>query len=479
MNKPYRTTVPGFVKPDLSPFEQRLLRDLGAGRLCKLDGYEADDVDEFARSAPEALLLPIGQVFSTPEPIVHRALRDADAEGVAWTPLIDSIAGRAHGHEDVLRERASQMRPWLRDHATSADISDLLDAFRSDTIHREVAGHARCIDPSHVDTLGDVGETALPDLAANPGLSSPSASHLASRVLALIEKCKMESIREPRIKILDALATQQGGMPPQVVELGLADLAGYCKDTRLVSLLLRHDLPHDALLRFATDGYAHHAGEALSHPRADDGIREGVFVRSDLQRVLETGIKGLRGAWFRRGAEILLSHGSAPANLVHHPELTSEMMRRIALPWDGRNKQLVIMLAGSKGALDDPEIRAHIERSSRGEELAVSAIGSDDLEVRFAALATRDARAAKRVLRKVPAGQFAACFSLLAATDPYRTALVLKERGDAVVPAQDLAPLFAAGGEAAQIAVGTLARTRASDSPEASRRADRSAGRSR
>lgn len=105
--------------------------------------------------------------------LLARALRDADAEGVIWTPVLDAAAGSQawrhlseeewHGKELLNipseEQRIAALVPWISSCSDPAQLQALL-AFRAEPIRKAVAAHARALS-----------REALFDLATSPELT--------------------------------------------------------------------------------------------------------------------------------------------------------------------------------------------------------------------------------------------------------------------------------------------------------------------
>src|SRR5690606_36476761 len=97
--------------------------------------------------------------------LIKRAIRDADAEGIVWSPVLDALACTGiwadlqEDSDDVAWEsiptpngRASRLASWVSETTDRAALKDLL-RFRAEAVHLVVAEHARAFDPDLVSRL--------------------------------------------------------------------------------------------------------------------------------------------------------------------------------------------------------------------------------------------------------------------------------------------------------------------------------------
>lgn len=222
MHFPFRSQLRGTADLETTRLLSRILD-------ARVRGVALPDLAETIDSANEIVLWNLAQhlqhhhkdsavagVFSSQPSdwvrqaarLLERALRDADAEGAVWTPVLDALAGSdawyailEDGHvprSETLPSaytRAALLAPWIAKTRDTEAIMNLLE-FRAEEIHAVVAEHAPVLDRDIVARLV-LTPPIVGRIFAARTVDETLGSALIDRAYRMWEKLVLENDKTP------------------------------------------------------------------------------------------------------------------------------------------------------------------------------------------------------------------------------------------------------------------------------------------
>jgi hypothetical protein len=226
--------------------------------------------------------------------IARRAMEESEAEGVAWTPLLDWVCRhsglplRTHPEAKPAAEgvidltpRLGRLADWAAEQEEEAAVRDLLE-FKATAVHEAVAGRARVIPPEVVE--GMIRESGTRARLAGNEVMSPE--RFAALQMTAVEK--MQSTHDhPSVDFLQQASNAGRTLPRPARQTLLAlcgtrgGYAGQSQDQRIrQALLCDPELGTDELLSLIAKGAGSPADEAAQvalHPAATPATRAAQF----------------------------------------------------------------------------------------------------------------------------------------------------------------------------------------------------------
>lgn len=323
--------------------------------------------------------------------LIRRGLREADDEGVIWTPLLDYLADN-HLWNDPLRilktrsqassqeqqthefygptDRIERLVPWIEQQTSPKPLLCLLQfSFRA--IHRLVARHARALSPELIEKLLLHEPKSAPLLAQNPTMPNDWLKELAN--WALVEMYGRSPItpagltsRWPRSK---------------------AHLAPHSVDTLLA--LHKRGVLDPALYDLCLTSIAM---ERNAFQRQSPSTNESVHERVAL--FLVGCAANLDRDQLFKLYDIIRGETKLVIRLVQTPGVNPDLWRHIVET--NRNSFLLHAIAKNPAARNDQKIRKHLAQSSNPGVLKELLQDASDHEFRrlFRKLARVSAKAA-------------------------------------------------------------------------------------
>lgn len=194
MNTPFRTELRKATRDELEEARRGVWQgdyqshrdSVRAIRAVPDDVDVPDDLDLWLTHPDERVVMAAldrwDLAVHTEEPLAQavlwRANANAQADGVAWTPLLDRLAATDLWPDPRRRPTNPVPHPdeylegtagWLREKASLAEIKALLSAFSSYTALEAIARSAGALDRACVEQLMECG-AALRALVSNPAL---------------------------------------------------------------------------------------------------------------------------------------------------------------------------------------------------------------------------------------------------------------------------------------------------------------------
>jgi hypothetical protein len=309
--------------------------------------------------------------------LAARAFAEAEAQDVAWTPLLDALVhsglfpstGEPSGlrvtppsgvpQDPRVREMLERIARWVRDQTSVQEIGRVLQ-FESIALRRMVAAEARVIGPEQAEELASHA-TCRQALAANPHLAPQVVAHLQvlaagwlsetggalrSNGSALLNELRdaghplSEKGREALLSALEEGQTRDGFShlirDPELGEAGLIRLIG---------------------LGFGTNPYGGLVAQVALHPCATPETRSAQFAKTRAGDSAESLLRAevlppdvftalLRDVTSSTDMAKLIAHGSST------PEIWHAGMERC-----GAKAEVRAALASNPRARRDPAIR--------------------------------------------------------------------------------------------------------------------------
>jgi len=259
--------------------------------------HHFDRIDPEARSSRSALdsrawLRVLGKTLD-------RALADADAEGVVWTPVLDALAGdfgvwTIIANDSVKRpsaeRRAQKLAAWLAEVEDSAAIRGLL-SFQALAIHEIVAGHIRVSDPEVFLQLRLTPSVAK-RLTDNSALTPDLKSLLVERAYEIWKAAygdndelvadPFSSANAPEVLTLTTMLARGFALPPSVRADALALALNEVQDVRATHavrfLLSDRSTSADELVDLARYVSPVDSAHIMAHPNCPDALWDRLIL---------------------------------------------------------------------------------------------------------------------------------------------------------------------------------------------------------
>jgi len=238
---------------------------------------------------------------------LSRALRDADSEGVVWTPLLDAIADsdaweRIVTIRDSIRvsipsalERAERLVPWISSTRDPELLRGLL-RYRSRVIHMVLARHV-CVQD--LDLLLSIPLTpgVCEQFAQNPALDAGSREALIAHAYDAWRKVVDPGFRLGSNVTLDRLGEPQAGIVraflcngfslPSAARKHAFDIIVNKKvlskpEHALEFLLLDKTTPVEYLEQLPPEMANRYADQILLHPNCSDGLWQRMAAKNQI-----------------------------------------------------------------------------------------------------------------------------------------------------------------------------------------------------
>lgn len=223
MRLPYRHHLHGTSDPETVKLLSRLL-------VPRSVGDSPSDLAEVIDTASELVLWHLARELRNTDPqapyanttfsfrsrddwirattrLLTRVLREADEEGVLWTPVLDILSDTAawtfaadHGPRlgfpvPTFQKRAELLISWVSEVTDPEALFGLLD-FRADAVHAIVAGHARAMSADIVRRLHPTPAIAQ-RLVQNPALDADAKSVAVERAYSFWQTAMSKAAENP------------------------------------------------------------------------------------------------------------------------------------------------------------------------------------------------------------------------------------------------------------------------------------------
>lgn len=164
--------------------------------------------------------------------LIARALRDADAEGVVWTPLLDALADSmawiaiiAHRQKTEPKipsaiDRAEQLIPWISGVDDPAMLYSLLK-YRSEALHQVLAGHVRVFDSTLLSGIPLSGPI-IEQLSQNPAIDDQSRNALVERVYETWKTAIGDGFRPDGLMVFEHFGERQADIVVMFLDRGFS-----------------------------------------------------------------------------------------------------------------------------------------------------------------------------------------------------------------------------------------------------------------
>lgn len=357
--------------------------------LLRQQNRPPDRIGVFSREHP-VRMYEVGR-------LLDRALQQADAEGVVWTPVLDTLAGsvawtdaveiRRRGNAPSIptpEERLQLLVPWISNVRDPDSLRSLL-RFRFPGVAAAVARHARVFDRDLLLAIPLTAKT-VEELARNPSLDRDLGAVLAERAyddwrtaLENSTRSGANATEEPgkaEAMILHTLLRQGFPLSPSaqaqlfdIVDSPNAAVIPHTAPHRALRFLLTNPSTSEQILR-ALSPYlnGHMAALALAHPNCPPELWDQLANTGNLL------VQALREYQFpsanvARAYACMLSRSSGWLPLleaiVEQEHSTPEMwLEALARAGSKIRTRILIPLSLNSRARQHPEVRAALLKST-------------------------------------------------------------------------------------------------------------------
>lgn len=324
--------------------------------------------------------------------LYQRAIRDAESEGVVWTPVLDKLAAESlwptADYSSYGRTRFSILQatkplvsaaaqvekliPWIREQRDPGRLRSLLH-FAYEGVLETVARYATCLDEALIDDLLQRSPHLGYHLAANPSLTKAQVDHLVRWAIAKLDD--PSAIRRHRTRSTTSLPRHARDMLLELHEHGW----------------LLDRTAREELLRIAQNQPVPKAPRKLDDSERIEASQAAKSVLLGLGDDLEPEILLRLYDAFKTDADDV-------RRIVAHPAATLEIRRHIVS--ECGFYQVRDYLSQSPELRNDPVIRAALVRSSAPSVLLRLCEDAEPSEFRrlFRKLARRDPLSALRLI---------------------------------------------------------------------------------
>lgn len=362
---------------------------------------------------------------------VHTALREADAEGCVWTPVLDRLAYSAYRHWWVhdsgartdamsasLRARLDGLAPWIAAQTTTAALAPLGE-FETPEVRQVVARYATCLDVPFLRTqvgTADDGVTrgTLQRLGENPALSGAARAWVGHVVLEQFLTTQHGwGTRDTLFATLQRFSAHPAGFTPamrRTVRRTVTQTAERfqqpSRERGVSALLLDRSASADELATAlaAIPPTTKQRAYYWLHPRTPDATRHGLLTGAGSAHDTAREILTL-GATPAQIEEIVTTRSDDTPLLVEIASGTfdaSATWRRLAQ--ETKSTKVKLALAQNPAAVQDVATRTALLRTSVPEVLAALLPVAPEGEVRriVRAVAGKDPEEALNLIQHLP-----------------------------------------------------------------------------
>lgn len=317
--------------------------------------------------------------------LIDRAIRDADAEGVIWTPILDVLAEtqswfditaqRQHLQDVAVptpKERAQRLVPWISNATDPAALRGLA-RFRSSVILTLLAQHAPVFDEETLSSLPHFPWLANV-LVTNPAFDAKAAQFLIRRAYEAWKESQAEATNPHSVNQHDLvqwrgnfllMLLKEGHPLPPDIRADILDLIQQRPSDGalwLTQFLLSDPSTPMEILRQVPDSLLDAvASSALAHPNCPPETWERLANNNhDLDSALQR--YQLPPERLARVYERCLQSGRNPrilAGIAHQQNATPEMwLAALANQDPSERGKILVALASNPKARQQPDIRA-------------------------------------------------------------------------------------------------------------------------